>query len=422
MCVEKRYRCDGMKEYACKDGSDESKCEADCPEGMWKCKDNVTCISSDLVCDGNKEHWADYRNQCPAGSDEDFDVCQNRTCDVGLWKCHDRRKCIFETSIMDRIAQCDDGSDEIAHNFIGRTCIDGRHKTCDNGQCILAESWCDGRTFDNYGGFGCQDGSDEGPHCKQYDCLPHYWKCADNLQCIQTFFVCRRNYITYDNQQEFRVYGRNRDLRNCTDKSDENMHLCGCPGQHEWPCSNGEHCVKMYEVCDGTAQCQDTSDEDVSFCREWTCLAGLEKCHDDNTRCAQWCNGKKDCKDGSDEMMCHQYDCTEGLRKCADNLQCIKETEICDIDSHCNDGSDELCAATCLESKLTNTSKTIVSRCSEDSRKCFPIERYCDKIADCPHGSDEADSNCKCEDWGMHECQIDMVALCIYPEWLIHNC
>ncbi len=64
-----------MKKRGCTDGSDEENCEADCPEGMWKCKDGVTCINNDYVCDNDRKFLYGGRHQCPANSDEDLDVC-----------------------------------------------------------------------------------------------------------------------------------------------------------------------------------------------------------------------------------------------------------------------------------------------------------------------------------------------------------
>ncbi len=135
MCVDRRHRCDGMKKNACPDDSDESNCEDDCPEGMWKCKDNVTCIDEHYVCDGddswnNHYYRFEFKSFCPARSDEDIDVCYNRTCKPGLWKCRDGRICINETLIMDYRPDCLDHSDENAMNFVGRTCSKRRYKTC----------------------------------------------------------------------------------------------------------------------------------------------------------------------------------------------------------------------------------------------------------------------------------------------------
>ncbi len=47
---------------------------------------------------------------------------------------------------------------------------------------------------------------------------------------------------------------------------------------------------------------------------------------------------------------------------------------------------------------------------------CIPVEDYCDRILDCPDGSDEA--GCSCEDWNMYKCSIGESNLCIYKHWI----
>ncbi len=58
----------------------------------------------------------------------------------------------------------------------------------------------------------------------------------------------------------------------------------------------------------------------------------------------------------------------------------------------------------------------VIRRCTDDSDVCVPTEKYCDRHADCPSGSDESD--CSCGAWGMISCDIDGVHLCVYPEWI----
>ncbi len=81
--------------------------------------------------------------------------------------------------------------------------------------------------------------------------------------------------------------------------------------------------------------------------------------------------------------------------------------------AECKDGSDELCEAPCLKTAITKP--TIIRRCHENSERCVPIYKYCDRIADCPDGSDEV--QCSCNDWNMIECQMGDADLCFYKEW-----
>ncbi len=140
----------------------------------------------------------------------------------------------------------------------------------------------------------------------------------------------------------------------------------------------------------------------------------FEKCKDNNWRCVPWCDGKTQCLDGSDEEHCKYYKCVSGSTKCANNRQCISADTICDGETNCIDGSDELCGAQCIQSPVHH--KTIIRRCSEDSGMCFPIEHFCDRVADCPFGSDETQSECTCKKWNLIPCEIKGKNLCIYKE------
>ncbi len=62
---------------------------------------------------------------------------------------------------------------------------------------------------------------------------------------------------------------------------------------------------------------------------------------------------------------------------------------------------------------------SIVKRCKEDRSICFPTNKQCDKIADCPLGSDEAD--CSCADLDMQDCIIMETTVCLFPEWIIDD-
>ncbi len=75
-----------------------------------------------------------------------------------------------------------------------------------------------------------------------------------------------------------------------------------------------------------------------------------------------------------------------------------------------------MCDASCLQTPLDFTRRSIVRRCSENRSTCVPVEKYCNRIADCPRGSDEVD--CSCTDLDMHECMINGAKLCIFDEWI----
>ncbi len=186
-----------------------------------------------------------------------------------------------------------------------------------------------------------------------------------------------------------------------------------------WKCKD-LRCIYQTEVCDGTPQCNDTSDEQA--CRNWTCYDNWWKCKD-GVQCIDGetvCDGKTHCNDFSDEgdEFCMKYKCLPNFSKCANNLQCIKDSYICDGEINCLDISDEECDARCLKEPLGNK-KAIVKKCEENPDICFPFEQFCDGVADCPDGSDETQVWCSCEGWGLIDYDGTDNQLCVYKEWCL---
>ena len=54
------------------------------------------------------------------------------------------------------------------------------------------------------------------------------------------------------------------------------------------------------------------------------------------------CNGIKDLNNEADEENCSDWICADGYQKCADNLQCVLERNLCDLENDCHDNSDEI--------------------------------------------------------------------------------
>ena len=71
-----------------------------------------------------------------------------------------------------------------------------------------------------------------------------------------------------------------------------------------------------------------------------------------NVRFSAACNGRRDCGDNSDEQLCRQQstmsdsadrDCpAPEYFKCADQCRCLPVSKLCDKVKDCPDGSDEV--------------------------------------------------------------------------------
>lgn len=123
-------------------------------------------------------------------------------------------------------------------------------------------------------------------------------------------------------------------------------------------CRNGE-CIAGELLCDGKANCKDSSDETQAECMKPEIL-----CPNYAFRCRYGacvngdavCNGIQDCVDNSDETQpqCSRTSgnnnqtarpahCRANQFTC-DNGQCIYDVEVCDGTRDCTDGSDEIFA------------------------------------------------------------------------------
>ncbi len=389
----------------CSDVSDENweYHGGDCLKSYFKCNDEQKCIEPKLVCDGHG--FLSPFPGCKDSSDEAN--CKDWECLPGYWKCSDGQ-CLAEQFVCDGLlktvyhpsAGCSDWSDE------GRwcknwTCPLDKWKCADGTRCIEAQYVCDGQGFELISAFGCLDGSDE--NNKLCGCDENEWPCLDGQGCISEISVCNG-------------------FPHCSDKSDELSEIClewQCPSEM-WKCADNLLCIGTYEVCDVSPDC--SGGEDELGCQNWTCVEGRWRCRNDPVCIDETalCDGQVHCRFGSDEdkQFCAAYECIYGGLKCADNTQCIYSNQICNYRPDCQDGSDELCTALCLEKPLLYPhEKSIVRKCQEDVNVCFPISKYCDGVPDCPFGTDETESNCECNDWGLESCIASGTNLCIVPEW-----
>lgn len=181
-----------------------------------------------------------------------------------------------------------------------------------------------------------------------------------------------------------------------------------CP-ESKFQCKNNL-CVSTVDLCDGTDDCGDNSDEAAEVCSNFNCNT-LRRFQCNNHRCVakyQLCDGVDNCGDGSDEndlAMCaakiKPCDPTSEFQ-CA-NKKCVQRTQLCDFADDCGDMSDELGChhnAHCdietrggCEHSCTNiTEGAYICHCNEgyiidvkNKKKCLDIDECQTQTHTCSH-------------------------------------
>ncbi|KAK5851838.1 hypothetical protein PBY51_023361 [Eleginops maclovinus] len=442
-CVLISHVCDGERD--CRDGSDEVGCEslgsnvspAPIVESFTQPPTNPPCSSPSALCPGSslcisQTQFCDGKKDCPDGSDEN---CVRRCPYRTDFRCKDRRSCVSKSLVCDGRSHCHDGSDElncasVALPAAGANvlkCRIGSQLCGDGTECVLFSHVCDGEK-------DCQDGSDE-VECEvapttatgkvrpidslspvapstepptKPPCTSSSFQCPGSSLCINPTQIC-------DGKKD------------CPDGSDENC-VKRCPYKTDFLCKDRRSCVSRHLVCDSRSNCNDGSDElncptaappaaGVNFlkCRIGSklCGDGTEKFHSNespapptNPPCSspsalcpgsslcisqtQFCDGKKDCPDGSDENCVRRCPYRTDFL-CKDRRICVSQSLVCDGRSHCQDGSDEVdCPNVAISVARANSLKCRVgSKPCNDGKECVLYSHVCDGEKDCPDGSDE---------------------------------
>ncbi|XP_050526640.1 modular serine protease-like isoform X15 [Daktulosphaira vitifoliae] len=172
---------------------------------------------------------------------------------------------------------------------------------CSNGDCIDFILACDGKT-------DCSDNSDE----TESLCSTHSKTCPDFVfrclygACVNNNVVCDGNFDCIDKSDEYNSICYPKFFQSTTNPTIQittKKVLTKCEST-QFQCDSGE-CIDRHFLCDGTANCQDRTDETRKICENFRCRNNSFTCNYGACIPEKYkCDGHKNCADGSDEIKC----------------------------------------------------------------------------------------------------------------------
>nr|XP_054929395.1 sortilin-related receptor-like isoform X7 [Dermacentor andersoni] len=314
----------------------------------------MSCVRPDSVCDGEP--------QCPDASDERD--CIRLGCQKDMYACSVEgvTRCLKRSLVCDGVADCDDHEDESNCN---QTVLNARPGFFDDSPLDL-------------------DDKNDVPAVR------------DMVDRGNSTLSPLRNGTVRTTQP--RAGGGFGSLGNSTNETETRppppVPVDGKCRPTEFSCLATKTCVPAQWRCDGTADCEDGSDE--VNCTRRVCLEPFVSCGDQSS-CVlkkKFCDGKFDCNDHSDELGCTR--CAPPLIKCATVNRCIDKAAVCNGVNDCEDRSDE---QNCRPGKSVLSGRDGKTGHLDDCRsreyscrsthECIPMRWLCDGSEDCEDGSDE---------------------------------